>query len=180
MLVVDDDKEIAYAISKLLEKENFNTLMAYNGKEALLTVESKRVDLIIMDIMMPDMDGLSATMRLREERNIPVIMLSAKSEDSDKILGLSIGADDYVTKPFNPAELMARVRSHLRRYKVLGGGDDFLSQKKDDYIKIGGLVLDKAAKNVIVDGESMRLDGEQKPCFFGGGHLRKSVERAEF
>ncbi|PLX33470.1 MAG: DNA-binding response regulator, partial [Clostridiales bacterium] len=120
ILVVDDDREIAGAIEKLLECEGFQVQKAYDGKEALEALVSGGIQLILMDVMMPRLDGLSATLKIRESRNIPIIILSAKSEDSDKILGLSMGADDYVTKPFNPDELVARVKSQLRRYMLLG------------------------------------------------------------
>ncbi len=149
-------------MSKLLGQEGYETLVAHDGLEALEVVATDSVQLIIMDIMMPKLDGLSATMKLREKRNIPIIMLSAKSEDSDKILGLSIGADDYVTKPFNSAELVARVRSQLRRYNVLGG-DSSLSgahtalSAPQNVIVIGGLALDIDAKHIVVDGVQMRL-----------------------
>ena len=137
VLVVDDDREIARAISKLLDFEGITSVCAYNGLEALDILAMRNdICLIILDIMMPKLDGLSATMKIREKRNLPIIMLSAKSEDSDKILGLSMGADDYVTKPFNPSELMARVKSHLRRYMQLGD--------------IGNI---SASKSIIVNGE---------------------------
>ncbi len=155
VLVVDDDRQIAAAISKMLEKEGYSTVMAYDGLQAMDAIATKSIDLIIIDVMMPKMDGLSATLKIRERNNIPIIVLSAKTEDSDKVLGLSMGADDYVTKPYNPAELLARVRSHLRRYKVLGSAQSFESH--GDMIKIGGLVLDKAAKQIVVDGEAVRL-----------------------
>ena len=119
ILVVDDDREIVRSIAIHLEKEGYSVLCAYNGLEALDMVMSQPVCLIIIDVMMPKMDGLSAIMKIREKRNLPIIVLSAKSEDTDKILGLSMGADDYVTKPFNPMELVARVRSQLRRYTSL-------------------------------------------------------------
>ena len=120
ILVVDDDKEIVKAIAILLEKEGYRVLKAYNGMEALDCALDPTLRLIIIDVMMPQLDGLSAVMKIREKRNLPIIVLSAKSEDSDKVLGLSMGADDYVTKPFNPQELVARVRSQLRRYTQLG------------------------------------------------------------
>ena len=119
ILIVDDDKEIVKAISIFLKDENIETLKAYNGEEAIEIIEKEDIHLIIMDIMMPKLDGIKATMKIREEKNIPIIMLSAKSEDMDKILGLSVGADDYISKPFNPLELIARVKSQLRRYKNL-------------------------------------------------------------
>ncbi len=155
VLVVDDDREIAHAISKLLEHENIKAVCAYNGMEALDILSSRSdIHLIILDIMMPQLDGLSATMKIRESRNLPIIMLSAKSEDSDKILGLSMGADDYVTKPFNPSELMARVKSHLRRYTYLGAVGNIISK---DTISNGDLELDTSSKQLRVSGEEVRL-----------------------
>ncbi|MBP3323477.1 MAG: response regulator transcription factor [Clostridia bacterium] len=154
VLVVDDDAEIAYAVSKLLQNEGYNTIKASNGLEALDKLITDKVDLIILDIMMPKLDGLSATMKIRERENIPIIILSAKSEDSDKILGLSIGADDYVTKPYNPEELLARVRSQLRRYKILGSGKVNDSR---NIISVGSLTLDTAAKSLTVDGVKVKL-----------------------
>ena len=120
ILVCDDDKEIVEAIRIYLENEGYTVIKAFNGIEALQVLEEQLIHLVIMDIMMPQMDGLRATIKMREEKNIPVIMLSAKSEDTDKILGLNLGADDYITKPFNPLELIARVKSLLRRYTTLG------------------------------------------------------------
>jgi len=155
ILIADDDKEIVHAIAKLMEKEGYCVFTAYNGIEALDILTSFEIDLIIIDIMMPRLDGLSATMKIREKNNIPIIILSAKGEDSDKILGLSIGADDYITKPYNPLELAARVKSHLRRYKVLGSNKD--ADSSDDFITIRGLSLNKKAKNVIVNGEPVKL-----------------------
>ena len=154
ILVVDDDFEIAFAISKLLKSEGYETVRVSNGLEALDKLITDKIDLIILDIMMPKMDGLSATMKIREKNNIPIIILSAKSEDSDKILGLSIGADDYVTKPYNPQELLARVRSQLRRYKILGSGR--INEDKN-LITVGAIGLDTAAKTVTVDGEKVKL-----------------------
>ncbi len=155
ILVVDDDRQIAAAIAKMLEKEGYSTLTAYDGVAAMDTLATKHVDLIIIDVMMPRMDGLSATLKIRERNNIPIIVLSAKTEDSDKVLGLSMGADDYVTKPYNPAELLARVRSHLRRFQILGSATN--ADLPSDAIKIGGLMLDKNAKQIVVDGEPVRL-----------------------
>ena len=154
ILVVDDDHDIVNAISRLLEKEGFRTYKAYNGLEALDSLTMYDIQLILIDVMMPKLDGLSAMMRIREKKNIPIIVLSAKSEDSDKILGLSMGADDYITKPYNPAELVARVRASLRRYLSLGAAD---SAARSDTLKVGGLVLDKAARQVYADGEPVRL-----------------------
>ncbi len=154
ILIVDDDREIVRAIATLLEIEGFETLRAYNGLEALDIVAARPVQLMIIDIMMPSMDGLSATMKLRESKNIPVIILSAKSEDSDKVIGLSMGADDYVTKPYNPMELLARVKAQLRRYLHLGSSQQV---DREDMITIGGIELDQGAKQLMVDGEAVRV-----------------------
>lgn len=152
ILVCDDDKEILDAISIYLENEGYQIYKALNGIEALEVVEEKEIHLIIMDIMMPQMDGLRATMKIREDKNIPVIMLSAKSEDTDKIIGLNMGADDYMTKPFNPLELIARVKSQLRRYTALGS-----MKTRSNVFKTGGLVVDDESKTVTVDGEQVKL-----------------------
>ncbi len=154
ILVVDDDRDIVNAICKLLEIEGFKTIKAYDGMQALDCLAQNDIQLILMDVMMPKLDGLSAMMKIRQSRNIPIIVLSAKSEDTDKILGLSIGADDYVTKPYNPMELVARVRSNLRRYLSLGSAGETLG-KMD--IKNGSLSVDKAAKQLYIDGEPVRL-----------------------
>lgn len=155
VLVVDDDREIARAIVKLLEHENIDAICAFDGMEALDILSARNdIRLIILDIMMPELDGLSATMKIRESRNLPIIMLSAKSEDSDKILGLSMGADDYVTKPFNPSELMARVKSHLRRYMYLG---DVANLHSNTLLVSGDLELDTSSKQLRVLGEQVRL-----------------------
>jgi DNA-binding response OmpR family regulator len=149
ILIVDDDREIAGAIEIYLAAEGYRVLTAYDGIEALETLTREpEVSLIIMDIMMPRMDGTRATIKVREERNIPIIMLSAKSEDYDKVAGLGVGADDYVTKPFNPIELIARVKSHLRRYKTLGGAG-----QREGVYATGGLVIDDEAKTVTLDGD---------------------------
>ena len=153
ILICDDDKEIAGAISIYLENEGYAAHIAHNGKEALEVLELHDVRLIIMDIMMPELDGLRATMQIRKDRNIPIIMLSAKSEDTDKIVGLSAGADDYVTKPFNPLELIARVKSQLRRYTVLGS----LPAPECGVFAVGGLEIDDNRKTVAVDGEEAKL-----------------------
>ncbi len=157
ILVVDDDRDIVNGIAKLLEKEGYSILKAYNGMEALECVAEKNIQLILMDVMMPKMDGLSAMMKIRESKNIPIIVLSAKSEDSDKILGLSIGADDYVTKPYNPMELAARVRSCLRRYLTLGSAQGISGEGGENVIRNGGLSIDRDSKQVYVDGEPVRL-----------------------
>ncbi|MDF2539064.1 MAG: vanR2 [Herbinix sp.] len=154
ILIVDDDKEIVRAIDKLLILEGYEVIKAYDGIEAMEALMNYSIQLILLDIMMPKMDGLSATMKIREKKNIPIIILSAKSEDSDKILGLSMGADDYVTKPFNPQELMARVKSQLRRYLLLG---DVGNLKCASQIVVGGLNLDTDTKQFRVDGEPVKL-----------------------
>lgn len=155
ILVVDDDHDIVNAVSKLLEMEGYKIIKAYDGLEALDCIMQNDVQLILIDIMMPKLDGLSAMMRIREKKNIPVIVLSAKSEDSDKILGLSMGADDYITKPYNPMELSARVRSNLRRYLTLGSAVTAVS--KENVIRNGGLSLDKEARQFYIDGEPVKL-----------------------
>ncbi len=147
ILVCDDDKEIAGAIEIYLRNEGYNVFKAFDGAEALNTARNEQIHLIIMDVMMPKMDGMLATMKIREEKNIPIIMVSAKSEDYDKITGLNVGADDYITKPFNPLELIARVRSQLRRYVDLGS-----MEKKSGVYKTGGLEVDDEEKTVKVDG----------------------------
>ena len=153
VLVVDDDREIVTAIIRLLEREGIEAVPAYNGREAVERLTEGEVHLIIIDIMMPEMDGISATIKIRSERNIPVIMLSAKTEESDKILGLSVGADDYVTKPFSPAELIARVKSQLRRYMSLG---DYNNRSVADIV-LGGLSLSREERRLYVDGEPVKL-----------------------
>lgn len=154
VLVVDDDHDIVNAIGKLLSKEGYRIYKAYNGLEAIDLLVQNDVHLIIIDVMMPKLDGLSAMMKIRTTKNIPIIVLSAKSEDSDKILGLSMGADDYITKPYNPMELLARVQSNLRRYLSLGAAD---SVKHGNSIKIGGLTLDCDEKQLYADGEPVKL-----------------------
>ena len=154
ILVVDDDKEIAGAIQRLLEKEGYGVITAYDGMEAMDKLMTHSVQLIILDVMMPKLDGLSATMKIRESKNIPIIILSAKSEDSDKILGLSMGADDYVTKPFNPSELMARVRSQLRRYLSLGSAAGKGGKNK---LTVSGLTIDTEEKQLYLDGVPVKL-----------------------
>lgn len=154
ILVVDDDREITRAIALLLQKEGYRPVCAYDGMQALERVTDPNIRLLIIDVMMPRLDGLSAVMKIRERRNLPIIVLSAKSEDSDKILGLSMGADDYVTKPFNPMELMARVRSQMRRYKTLGGASD---EARRGIIRTGRLSFDPQAHTLCADGEPVRL-----------------------
>ena len=152
ILVCDDDKEILEAIKIYLENEGYKVFKAANGLEALKAVDENDIHLVIMDVMMPQMDGLRATMRIREDKSIPVIMLSAKSEDTDKIMGLNLGADDYISKPFNPLELIARVKSQLRRYTTLGS-----LEIKSQVFKSGGLLIDDESKQVTVDGEEVKL-----------------------
>ena len=152
VLVVDDDDEIRDAIEIYLKNEGIKVLKAKDGIDALMLIEDEEIHLILMDIMMPRMDGIKATFKIRENKNIPIIMLSAKSEDTDKILGLNVGADDYVTKPFNPMELVARVKSQLRRYITLGN-----FKETEDETSVNGLVLNKKTKMLIVDGEEVRL-----------------------
>ena len=154
ILVVDDDREIVNAIAILLEKEGYRVLRAYNGLEALELAAERTVRLILIDVMMPEMDGLSAVLKIRERRNLPIIVLSAKSEQTDKILGLSMGADDYVTKPFDPQELAARVRSHLRRYTRLG---DVNAAVDSSEIVSGRLAYNKEERVLRADGEPVRL-----------------------
>lgn len=151
VLVVDDDQEITDAIEIYLKNEGITVFKAKDGIEALMTLEEDEIHLIIMDIMMPRMDGIKATFKIRESKNIPIIMLSAKSEDTDKILGLNIGADDYITKPFNPLELVARVKSQLRRYVNFG------YYKSEDEIQVRGLTLNKSTKTVKVNEEEVSL-----------------------
>ncbi len=154
ILVCDDDKEIAGAIEIYLRNEGYRVFKAYDGIQALEIARKETLHLIIMDIMMPKMDGVQATMKLREEQNIPIIMLSAKSEDYDKITGLNVGADDYVTKPFNPLELIARVKSQLRRYVRLGSLSG-QSESRSGIYTTGGLVIDDGQKSVTLDGEQI-------------------------
>jgi len=152
VLVTDDDQDIRDGIEIYLKNEGYQVLKAANGLEAIELLESHEVHVIILDIMMPKLDGISATFKIREQRNIPIIMLSAKAEDSDKIHGLSVGADDYVTKPFHPMELVARVKSQLRRYVKLGTYQD-----KAQRIEIDGLILDSESKEVTLHGDSIKL-----------------------
>ncbi|MBP8819447.1 MAG: response regulator transcription factor [Syntrophomonadaceae bacterium] len=154
VLVVDDDREIVNAIAINLQNEGYEVLKAYDGLQALDIISTQNIQLIILDVMMPKLDGLSATLKIREEKNIPIIILSAKSEDTDKILGLSMGADDYVTKPFNTMELMARVKSQLRRYLRLG---DVSVTNRANLLQSGGLCFDLESHTLTVDGEPVRL-----------------------
>ena len=153
ILVCDDDKDIVEAISIYLEQEGYTVLKAYDGVEAINVLRSQPVDLLIIDIMMPKLDGIRATLKIREENPLPIIILSAKSEDADKILGLNVGADDYVTKPFNPLELVARVKSQLRRYTTLSSND----AAGDKVYEAGGLLVNDDLKKVTVDGEEVKL-----------------------
>ena len=155
VLVVDDDKEIVGAIARLLEMEGHRVLKAYDGLQALETLTEEHVDLIILDVMMPNMDGMSATMAIRRRQNLPILLLSAKSEDADKIAGLSIGADDYLTKPYNPMELSARVNALLRRYLRLGAADN--TAPSEEQLVNGGICMNLARKEVLVEGELVRL-----------------------
>lgn len=155
ILVCDDDKEIVEAIEIYLSQEGHQILRAYDGEEALKILETEKdVELLIIDVMMPKLDGIRATLKVREANNIPIIILSAKSEDADKILGLNVGADDYVTKPFNPLELIARVKSQLRRYTQLGSTS---GKEREEVYTNGGLVINDDLKEVTVDGEQVRL-----------------------
>lgn len=154
VLVCDDDREIVEAIEIYLSQEGYKVLKAYDGEEALKVLDREKVDLLIIDVMMPKLDGIQATLKIREKKNMPIIILSAKSEDADKILGLNVGADDYMTKPFNPLELTARVKSQLRRYTQLGSTIDKSNQA---VYAVGGLSIDDEQKEVTVDGEPVRL-----------------------
>lgn len=153
ILVCDDDKEIVDAIEIYLQNEGYNILKAYDGEQALEVLRQQEVHLLIIDIMMPKLDGIRATLKIREESSIPIIILSAKSEDADKILGLNIGADDYVTKPFNPLELVARVKSQLRRYTQLGNA----AESSQKIYQVEGLLINDDLKEVTVDGETVKL-----------------------
>ena len=154
ILVCDDDKEIVEAIDIYLTQEGYHVLKAYDGLEALDILEREEISLLILDVMMPRMDGIRATLKIREKNRMPIIIRAAKSEDADKILGLNVGADDYVTKPFNPLELVARVKSQLRRYNQLGGS---VKEDKDEIYEAGGLRINDDLKEVTVDGEPVKL-----------------------
>lgn len=156
ILVCDDDKEIVEAIEIYLSQEGYRILKAYDGLEAMEILEKEEVNLLLIDVMMPRLDGIRATLKIREKNSIPIIILSAKSEDADKILGLNVGADDYVTKPFSPLELVARVKSQLRRYNQLGGSEQD-SRSKEQIYEAGGLRINDDLKEVTVDGEPVRL-----------------------
>ena len=152
ILICDDEKDIVSALKIYLEAEGYRTFAAYNGREALAIIRAQEIHLVLMDIMMPEMDGISAMVKIRESSNLPIILLTAKGEDSDKVLGLNVGADDYITKPFNPIEVQARVKSQLRRYMQLGGGSE-----KPSVLSVGAIELDDRAKTVAVDGEAASL-----------------------
>ncbi|WP_195429243.1 response regulator transcription factor [Clostridium sp. D46t1_190503_E9] len=154
VLVVDDEKEITDAIEIYLKNKDINVIKAYDGLDALNIINNKEIHLVIMDLMMPKMDGMRATMNIREDKNIPIIILSAKSQDTDKILGLNIGADDYITKPFNPLELIARVKSQLRRYVDLG---NYVKERNSDILTYGIIKLDKNRKSIEVDGKEIKI-----------------------
>ena len=153
ILVCDDDKEIVDAIEIYLQQEGYHILKAYDGEQALEVLKNNEVHLLIIDIMMPRLDGIRATLKIRENSSIPIIILSAKSEDADKILGLNVGADDYVTKPFNPLELVARVKSQIRRYTQLGNA----AETNQRVYQVGELVINDDLKEVTVDGEAVKL-----------------------
>ncbi|MCD7947256.1 MAG: response regulator transcription factor [Oscillospiraceae bacterium] len=154
ILICDDDEDIVSALDIYLTSEGYRTIRAYDGAQALEAVQGQEVHLILMDIMMPNLDGLRATVQLRERENIPIILLTAKSEDADKVLGLNLGADDYITKPFNPIEVLARVKSQLRRYVTLGGHK---GGARADLLMNGGITVDDLAKSVTVDGDAVSL-----------------------
>ena len=154
ILICDDDKEIVDAIEIYLKNEGYKVYKAYDGEEAIRILNAEDIQLLIMDVMMPKLDGIHATLKIREYSSIPIIMLSAKTEDTDKILGLNVGADDYVSKPFNPLELIARVKSNLRRYTKLG---NMSAPEESNVYCIGGLCMDDDTKEVTVDGEPVRL-----------------------
>ena len=152
ILVCDDEKDIVSALKIYLGADGYQIYEAYNGREALEVIEREEIHLVLMDIMMPELDGIGAMIQIRQKSNVPVILLTAKSEDTDKVLGLTVGADDYVTKPFNPVEVQARVKSQLRRYMQLGGG-----QVKPEILSMGGIELDDRTKEVMLDGEKVSL-----------------------
>lgn len=152
ILICDDEKDIVSALAIYLQAEGYETVPAHNGREALRVLREQEIHLVLLDVMMPEMDGVEALSRIRRESNVPVILLTAKSEDTDKVLGLNLGADDYVTKPFNPVELIARVRSQLRRYLQLGGGAE-----RAELLRLGGIELDDKRKTVTRDGEPVSL-----------------------
>ncbi len=152
ILICDDEVDIVNALKIYLSNENYTLYEAYNGREALQCIAEKEIHLVLLDIMMPEMDGISAMLEIRKQSNVPIILLTAKSEDADKVLGLNVGADDYITKPFTPIEVTARVRSQLRRYMQLGG-----SSVRTDILKNGSIELDDKEKRVTLDGEEVAL-----------------------
>jgi len=169
ILVVDDNKEIVYSISELLKYEGYEVMKAYDGLEALKLASENKIDLIILDVMMPKMNGLSALMKMREYSKTPVIILSAKTEESDIVSGLVLGADDYIEKPYKPAELMARVKAQLRRYRLWGG---MTPKTEENLIVNGGLILDKGMRIILVEGEQVHLTAtEYKILEFMMSHL---------
>ena len=153
ILVCDDDKEIVEAIEIYLSQEGYKVLKAYDGEEALKLLDKHKVDLLIIDVMMPKLDGIPATLKIREKKNTPILMVSAKKDDIDKIRGLGLGADDYVTKPFSPSELVARVKAHLARYERLIGSNTV----ENDIVEIRGIKIDKTARRVWVNGEERQF-----------------------
>ena len=153
VLVVDDDREIVNVIEIYLKNEGLNVLKAYDGIQAIQQLRENEIHLILMDIMMPELDGIQTTLKIREQNQIPIILVSAKGEDTDKIIGLNLGADDYIVKPFNPLELVARVKSQLRRYVTFSGSFG----ERDDVLQCDGLVINNTTKEVLVDGEPVRL-----------------------
>lgn len=152
ILICDDERDIVNALKIYLHDENYRLFEAFDGKEALRVICENEIHLVLLDIMMPELDGISAMVKIREHSNVPVILLTAKSQDSDKVLGLTVGADDYITKPFNPMEVAARVKSQLRRYMQLGGGN-----VRPEVIRVGGIELDDVEKTVELDGEPVSL-----------------------
>ncbi|MBO5469846.1 MAG: response regulator transcription factor [Lachnospiraceae bacterium] len=158
ILVVDDNKDIVFSLSELLKYEGYTIEKAYDGMEALDVLERKQIDLILLDVMMPRLNGLSTVMKIRETKRIPVIILSAKTEESDKVSGLIMGADDYISKPYNPGELIARVKAQLRRYKMWSDG---VPRENEDLIVNGGLVLDRKQRIAIAEGTQVRLTAKE-------------------
>ena len=170
ILICDDERDIVSALKIYLSTEGYTLFEAYTGREALDIVAKHDIHLILMDIMMPEMDGIAATARLRETCNIPIILLTAKSENTDKVLGLNVGADDYITKPFDPVEVLARVRSQLRRYTTLGG----MAQKPSRLV-IGGISLDDESKTVTVDGEGVNLTPSHPGRVYSSAQIYEQV-----
>jgi DNA-binding response OmpR family regulator len=154
ILICDDEKDIVSALKIYLCAEGYNVFLAYNGHEALQVVAKNEIHLVLLDIMMPEMDGITAMAKLREDHNLPIILLTAKGEDTDKILGLNVGADDYITKPFNPVEVLARVRSQIRRYTQLGCN---IKAEQQSYYTVGGIEMNDKAREVTIDGEPVSL-----------------------